>query len=108
MKGEDVKKILKANGITQRDLAEKFGTTAQNISDRLGKDDITTGFLENISAATGIPVSAFYPASVWGSVVNSPAAQNQVTNIPESVIQLLAKKDEQIDRLLSIIEGYGK
>ena len=54
MKGEDVKKILKANGVTQRDLAEKFGTTAQNISDRLGKDDITTGFLEAISAATGI------------------------------------------------------
>lgn len=103
-----MKKILKANGVTQRDLAEKFGTTAQAVSDRLGKDDVSTGFLEHVSEVTGIPVSAFYPSSVWGSVVNSPAASNQVTNIPESVIQLLAKKDEQIDRLLTVIEGYGK
>lgn len=105
MKGEDVKKILKANGVTQRDLAEKFGTTAQNISDRLGKDDITTGFLEAISAATNIPLATFYP-NHWHVMAYS---QNQDSPIvPDSVIQLLAKKDEQIDRLLSIIEGYGK
>ena len=105
MKGEDVKKILKANAVTQRDLAEKFGTTAQNISDRLGKDDITTGFLEAISAATNIPLATFYP-NHWHVMAYS---QNQDSPIvPDSVIQLLAKKDEQIDRLLSIIEGYGK
>lgn len=107
MKGEEVKKILKANGVTQKDLAEKLGTTTQNISDRLSKEDLSSGFLESISQMTGIPLSVFYPG-VWGSVVNSPSASNQVTNIPESVIQLPAKKDEQIDRLLSIIESYGK
>ena len=105
MKGEDVKKILKANGVTQRDLAEKFGTTAQNISDRLGKDDITTGFLEAISAATNIPLATFYP-NHWHVMAYS---QNQDSPIvPDSVIQLLAKKDEQIDRLLAIIDGLSK
>lgn len=105
MKGEDVKKILKANGVTQRDLAEKFGTTTQNISDRLGKEDITTGFLEGISAATGIPVSTFYP-NHWHVMAYS---QNQDSPIvPDSVIQLLAKKDEQIDRLLAIIDKLSK
>ena len=61
MKGEEVKNILKANGITQKDLAEKFGVTAQSISDRLGKDDVSTGFLEKVSKVTGIPLSAFFP-----------------------------------------------
>ncbi len=105
MKGEDVKKILKANGVTQRDLAEKFGTTAQNISDRLGKDDITTGFLEAISAATNIPLATFYP-NHWHVMAYS---QNQDSPIvPDSVIQLLAKKDEQIDRLLAIIDKLSQ
>ena len=61
MKGEEVKNILKANGITQRDLADKFGVTAQSISDRLGKDDVSTGFLEKVSKLTGIPLTAFFP-----------------------------------------------
>ena len=36
-------------------------------------------------------------------------SQNQDSPIvPDSVIQLLAKKDEQIDRLLAIIEKLSK
>lgn len=105
MKGEEVKRVLKAAGVTQKDLADKFGVTAQNISDRLGKDDITTGFLESISEATGIPLATFYP-NHWNVMTYS---QNQDSPIvPESVIQLLAKKDEQIDRLLAIIEKLSK
>ena len=101
MKGEEVKRVLKAAGFTQKDLADKFGTTTQNISDRLGKDDISTGFLERISSATGIPLSSFYP-NHWHVMAYS---QNQDSPIvPDSVIQLLAKKDEQIDRLLAIID----
>ena len=61
MKGEDVKRILKSYGVTQNDLAEKFGTSPQNISGRLQKDDILTGFIEDICRVTGIPMSAFFP-----------------------------------------------
>ena len=61
MKGEDVKRILKSYGVTQNDLAEKFGTSPQNISGRLQKDDILTGFIEDICGVTGIPMSAFFP-----------------------------------------------
>ena len=92
MKGEEVKKILKANGITHKMLAEKFGTTIQNIGSLLSKDDVRTGLLEDIVRETGIPMSAFYP---------------ELGDVPQDmgeVSKMLAKKDEQIDRLLTILE----
>ena len=79
MRGEEVKRILKANGVTQRDLAAKFGVTAQNISDRLGKEDISTGFLESISKATGIPMAEFIPGVESASRADEP---NSVPLLP--------------------------
>lgn len=60
MKGEDVKKILMANGLTQQAVAEMIGVSRANLNGMLGKDDIRTGLLESISKATGIPMSAFF------------------------------------------------
>ena len=108
MKGVEVKKVLTGAGVTQRDLAEKLDTTPQNVNNLLSKEDVRTGFLEDICRVTGLPMSSFYPESIWGYFVNSPSASNQVTNLPESFVQLLAKKDEQIDRLLAIIDKLSK
>ena len=59
MSGEDVKKILAGNGITLRILAERLGTTPQNVSNLLSKEDIRTGLLEDISRVTGITLDTF-------------------------------------------------
>ena len=64
MKGEDVKKILTANGLTQQAVAEMIGVSRANLNGMLGKDDIRTGLLESISKATGIPMSAFFQGPV--------------------------------------------
>jgi len=60
MSGEDVKKILGANGITQRELASRLKMSPQNLGSQLGKEDIKTGLLEDISRVTGIPMGAFF------------------------------------------------
>ncbi len=60
MRGEDVKKILKANGVTHKMLADSFGTSVQNIGALLSKDDVRTGLLEDISRVTGIPLTDFF------------------------------------------------
>lgn len=60
MSGEEVKRILSANGITQRDLAARLEMSPQNLGGQLGKDDIRTGLLEEISRATGIALSVFF------------------------------------------------
>ena len=64
MKGEDVKKILMANGLTQQAVADMIGVSRANLNGMLGKDDIRTGLLESISKATGIPMSAFFQGPV--------------------------------------------
>ena len=59
MSGEDVKRILAAHGITQRELATSLGTSPQNIGSQLSKEDVRTGLLEDISRVTGIPLQDF-------------------------------------------------
>ena len=59
MSGEDVKRILAAHGITQRELAASLGTSPQNIGSQLSKEDVRTGLLEDISRVTGIPLQDF-------------------------------------------------
>lgn len=78
MKGEEVKKILKSYGVTQNDLAEKFGTSPQNISGRLQKEDISSGFIQEISRLARIPLSAFFPGA-------EAASFQERTNEPHSV-----------------------
>ena len=64
MKGLEVKEILRKNRISITEVAEKIGTTNQNLFNILSKDDIKTGLVERISAATGIPLSELYGIAV--------------------------------------------
>lgn len=73
MKGLEVKEILRKNGYTLQKVAEKIGESSQNFSSLLAKDDIRTGLVERISAATGIPLSELYGIAV-------PSAMNSGTN----------------------------
>ena len=59
MSGEDVKKILAANGFTQQSVADMLGKSRANLNGMLAKDDVRTGLLEDISKATGIPLEDF-------------------------------------------------
>lgn len=73
MKGLEVKEILRKNRISITEVAEKIGTTNQNLFNILSKDDIKTGLVERISAATGIPLAELYGIAV-------PSAVNSGTN----------------------------
>ena len=72
--------------------------------------DIKTGMLERISQATGIPIPDFYGVSTYSLVAgdgNTQVAGNNNMVNTDGFVALLAKKDEQIDRLLSIIENLA-
>lgn len=116
MKGLTIKEILRKNGITLISVAEKLGESSQNLSALLQKDDLRTSLVERISEATGIPISAFYgeaysSATASGNSVAVSGDGNSVNAISERFMTLLenkdrqiAKKDEQIDRLLGLLE----
>lgn len=111
-----IKEILRKNGITLISVAEKLGESSQNLSALLQKDDLRTSLVERISEATGIPISAFYgeaysSATASGNSVAVSGDGNSVNAISERFMTLLenkdrqiAKKDEQIDRLLGLLE----
>ncbi len=111
-----IKEILRKNGITLISVAEKLGESSQNLSALLQKDDLRTSLVERISEATGIPIAAFYgeaysSATASGNSVAVSGDGNSVNAISERFMTLLenkdrqiAKKDEQIDRLLGLLE----
>lgn len=116
MKGLTIKEILKKNGFSVSGIAEKLGESNQNLFSLLGKDDVRSSLIERISEATGIPIAAFYgeaysSATASGNSVAVSGDGNSVNAISERFMILLenkdrqiAKKDEQIDRLLGLLE----
>ena len=71
MKGADIKRILNTRGFTQQEVADRLGKTLANLNGQLGKDDIRTGLIEDISRVTGIPMADFFQGPV-GAIDFSP------------------------------------
>lgn len=113
MKGIEIKRILSENGVSVAHIARLLGLSQQNLSAALQKDDIRTGLLEDIAGAIGKDVPFFYgvgtsAGSALASGDNSTAVAGNNNRVnTERFVNLLAKEDEQIDRLLSIIESLS-
>ena len=103
MKGSDIKEVLRTNKLQMKDIAEKMGTSLSNLSAGLSKDDVRTGLLEEISEASGIPISVFY-GQAFGPVQTVGDNNSQVTqvagnysNAPDSnILEIMKMKDEQL------------
>lgn len=110
MTGLQVKQILLKNGYVLNDIATKLGESSQNFSAALKVKDIKTGILERIATAIDKPIGFFFdsaaPIAFADSGSNAVAGNNNNINADMSIfLDLIAKKDEQIDRLLKIIES---
>lgn len=103
----DVKAIRKKLGLTQKKLAEKLGVaeaTVQNWERGLTIPATKYSILSDMLSASGC-------AATDAEQATAQEEQKDVV-IPESVIKLLAEKEvslrkaqEQIDRLLAVIEN---
>ena len=51
---EKIKIILKRKGMTARELAEKLGTTPQNLQNKLSRDNFKISDIQNIASALGV------------------------------------------------------
>ena len=80
----------------------------QRLHSALKSEDVKSGLIEEIARVTNKSVCFFYEEG--GNTVASDHSiavsgdSNQINAISEKFIALLKKKDEQIDRLLTIIE----
>ena len=113
MSGKEVKEILKQEGVILSELARLLGyDNDQRLHSALRAKDVSSGLLEKIARATNKNVCMFYPDTAKTVANENSIAvsgnDNQISTISEKLIGLLEKKDEQIDRLLTVIEKLNK
>lgn len=92
MTGNELKEVLRRNGFTLAEVAEKLGLSRQNFSNRIQKQDIKVGFLKNISDATGVPLSAFISDLEHQS---STETQNGVF-VPQKMVDMFRNLSETV------------
>ena len=111
MEGQKIKDVLRQKGVSTAELARNLGVTRQTLQAALSTGDVKTGLLERIADLLGEPVTYFYTGESSGAaVVNGGTVNGNVTGKNEegpavsALVSQLDTKDQQIDRLLRIIE----
>ena len=122
MTGKTLKKRLNDMGCGNlSELSRMLGmASVQNLHSALLAQDVRSGLIEDIAKVLKKDISDFYPShnvthyeindapiAVAGDI-NGNNTKVSNNNISERFVDLLEKKDEQIDRLLTIIESLNK
>lgn len=124
MKGEEIKQKVKQSGKTFAEIARLMGIRPQTLTIIFASDDVKTGSLERIAEAMGVPVAYFYGegdnvTASNATIVRHGNVGNVNNNSEERSVLVLAEqlstkdkqihtKDQQIDRLLGIIEKLSE
>ena len=103
MNGKDLKKIILSEGLTIAEVARRLGTSQQDLTCALGKEDIRTGLLEKIAAAMEKALAFFY-GETYGTLQQTVTVNNNTQVAGNSysidstgpVLELLKIKDEQL------------
>lgn len=108
MKGKVIKDEIYGRGFSAASIAQKCGMSKQNFSAALQGEDIKTGLLEKVADALGVSPAYFYTGDDSGTAVVGTATQSTVIGKQEAstaaLERQLAIKDQQIDRLLGLLE----
>jgi DNA-binding transcriptional MerR regulator len=114
MEGQKIKEILRNEGITLSEVARLLGyENDQRLHNALRSNDVKTGLIEEIAKVTNKNVCIFYGVKPGSAIAsnNSTAVSGSGNNVNSEVatvtnkfIALLQKKDEQMDRLISLLE----
>lgn len=111
MSGKQLKDILDSMGCANvSELARMLGMkSAQNLHAALDVQDVKTGLVEDLARILNKPIAEFFPdggaATATDHSIAVNGSKNAVNTISERFIGLLEKKDEQLDRMLGIIES---
>lgn len=111
MTGEELKKRLAKTGRSQAEIAQLLGMPNQQaLYQALKSDNVKSGLIEDCCKKLGLSISEIYEGSdIVIASDHSTAFKGNGNTVhtetsAEKYISLLSKKDEQIDRLLGIIE----
>ena len=124
-----IKEVLRLKGISMSQISSAYGIKQNTFSRQISGESA-------LSASSLLSIIGFFPdiSAEWlmrgegdmfrhagqhvGDIIGSTAvvnhgdgnsiANNDTTNLQSKYLELLAKKDQQLDRLLSIIEKLSK
>lgn len=96
MEGCRLKEILLENGFKLSDVALGLNMSQQALSNRLNVKNLKIDFVKKVEALTGL------------NIMNENKKTSTTSEV-ESFLNLLKKKDEQMDRLITLLEqAYGQ
>lgn len=103
MDGKQLKQIVEKSGIRTNAFAERLGILPQSLNSIFNSADVKSGTLEKVADVLGVPVCTLYgDNNVINNQVNDHIGGDNIVSF--GGYDALKKRDEQIDRLLSIIE----
>ena len=111
MTGIELKQILRRTGKQLNEIAALINISPQALNQVLNSKDVKTGTIESLASALNLNIAEFYGGDTVTATHNSLAIKGNGNNTNSdngAFISLLSKKDEQIDRLLTIIETLSK
>lgn len=100
MTGKELKRLILSDDLTVAEVARRLGTSQQNLTCALSKEDIKTGLLERVAEVMEKPLAFFYGEKF--STVQSAVGDNNTQvggnyqGSDPAVLELLKMKDEQL------------
>lgn len=118
MSGKEFKNVLLHTGMTLTDIAGKLSMSTQALNSIFNGSDVRSGIIEKCVDRLGMSFSDFYPANnsvgtnfgaAFGSnvhTINTNAElDKQYIELLDRNSKQLTKSQEQIDRLLGLLEA---
>ncbi len=104
MSGEMLRNVLSKRGIVLAELAKSLGMSPQHLNQALNAADVKSGFLEKLCEVLNVEMWELY-----GAPAPANNSFNRDTNINDTqtmadLLAMLRAKDEQINRLLALLE----
>lgn len=109
MTGERLKQILLRTGENLTTISRKLEISTQALNSLFRAADVRTGTIEKMCDKLGLNAADFFADGDMIKAENHSIAfkgnDNDINTNDEKFLALLAKKDEQMDRLITIIEN---
>lgn len=96
--------LVKKKNITIEILAEKIGTSKQNLYQVIKKEDVSVLYLEKISAALNISITYFFDVEPAASSV-LPVASLENESDKDKKIKYLRRKNKQLEEDVKLFKS---
>ncbi len=102
MTGQQIRNIITSSGYTLADVAEKLGISAQSLNSRLNAKNFKKEYVTELETLLGISIDEHHENN------DNVIVSKEVWEVIRSQSESLKTKDEQMDRLITIIEHQLK